>query len=109
MSNQQAAIEHCLSHPLILRLLGPHYFPANGGMIRWQDLNYGPLSGGEKAAISWVYAIWCDVSPNIPSEQITWRDCFEGFATMQSDLQITLLEAFQIRHEIKSIYDTVRG
>jgi hypothetical protein len=42
--------------------------------IYWEDLNYGVLSGGEKAAVSWAYAVWTDAP--VPDG---WRDPFEGF------------------------------
>lgn len=80
MTPQQQALEILLTHPLFARILGPHYKREHGGSIQWHALNYGVLSGGEKGAITWAYAIWCDVSPTSQGEQKYWRDPFDGFA-----------------------------
>jgi hypothetical protein len=61
--------------------------------VRWQDLNYGVLSGGQKATLSWAWAIWTDSSP--PAH---WRDPFEGFGVMSVSLQTAVLKALVHRH-----------
>ena len=60
--------------------------------INWDDFPYGVLSGGQKAAVSWVYAIWTD-GP-VPEG---WRDPFEGFGVMNRDLQGTVIKALMHR------------
>lgn len=98
MTPQQQALEILLTHPLFARILGPHYKREHGGSIQWHALNYGVLSGGEKGAITWAYAIWCDVSPTSQGEQKYWRDPFDGFCTLDNGLQDIILRAFAFRH-----------
>lgn len=64
--------------------------------IYWDDLNYGVLSGGEKAAASWVYSVWTDAP--VPAG---WRDPFEGFGVMGPETQAACLTALAFRHALR--------
>lgn len=78
--------------------------------IHWDKMGYGGLSGGVKTAISWAYCIWTDRA--IPSVYLegnpkdddsdfirNWRDPFEGFGAMDSELQMLCLNALAHRHQ----------
>ncbi len=92
MSSYVKAMQVLLGHPLFERLLGPIFHPGNES-IEWSALNYGVLSGGEKAAISWAYSIWCN-GP-VPKG---WRCPFEGYGTMDVQLQRLVVMALLTRH-----------
>lgn len=68
-------------------------------LIHWECLNYGVLSGGEKAAVSWARCVWNDKQvPTTPAEWEEYpgypmRDPFEGFGIMEPDLHAAVLSA----------------
>lgn len=105
MSRQTQAIEILLQHPLFERLLGPVY-NAERETCQFHLIHYGVLSGGERAAISWAWAIWEDRQVPKREADPDWkewpgylmRDPFEGFGVMDTALQILVLRAFARRH-----------
>jgi hypothetical protein len=103
-NNQIKAIEILLEHPIYQHFLGPVY-DRNNQTCHFDKINYGVLSGGERAAISWAFAIWEDKQPPKQDYQ-DWpgylmRDPFEGFGVMQTDLQQIILRAFAYRWGFK--------
>ena len=93
MSNQLRAVLLIAEHPAISHVMLPLIAIARED-IDWRSLNYGVLSGGQKAAVSWLYSIWTD-GP-VPKG---WRDPFEGFGVMDRKLQLLVLQALATRHE----------
>lgn len=99
MSKQIEAIEILLGHPLFKRFLGP-VFDAQLENLHLDRINYGVLSGGEKAAISWAWVIWMDKqAPKSKKDWQEWpgyqlRDPFEGFGVMDETLQEIVLRAY---------------
>jgi hypothetical protein len=61
--------------------------------IRWEKISMGGLSGGQRTALSWAYAIWTD-SQIDPSRGM--RDPFEGFRSMDRDLQFKVIGALAL-------------
>ena len=94
MSRQMEAVLMIAAHPVIKDALMPIIDVAKEE-IHWGDFNYGVLSGGQKAAVSWVYAIWQDQSPDAVRH---FRDPFEGFGVMSRELQALVVKALLHRH-----------
>ena len=98
MANESSyilAMDYLCTHPLIERLVKP-YYNRECETVRFRDINYGVLSGGEKAALSWAYGIWTNEMP--PKG---WRDPFEGFGVMSEDLQKIIIEAMALRNGLR--------
>lgn len=107
MSRQVEALKMLLTDELFQRLLGP-VFDAKGEMCHFDRIPYGVLSGGERAAISWAYAIWEDRRPPTRESDTDWkewpgylmRDPFEGFGVMDWTRQQLVLEAYAWRWDV---------
>ena len=110
LSQQERAILHLLTDPLFDRLLRPlciaktkparhlavagHELAGGIDAIKFKSVNPGVLSGGENAALSWAYAIWCDeYNPD-------FRDPFAGFTALGLKTQNIIIEAMRIRHDM---------
>lgn len=63
--------------------------------IKWDSLNYGGQSGGIQSALSWAYCFFCD---ELPPKEWNFRDPFDGFFSMDRDLQALVLQAMATRH-----------
>lgn len=103
MTKQMEALLMIAKNPVVSRILMPA-INIESEEVRWEAVSVGGLSGGEKAAISWAWCVWNDRQiPEMKSEDYTasreefWRDPFEGFGTMNRDLQTTILAALAHR------------
>lgn len=63
--------------------------------INWEALGYGSQSGGLQTVLSWAYCIFCD---ELPPKEWNYRDPFEGFFSLDRDIQILVLKAMSVRH-----------
>lgn len=61
--------------------------------IYFDKINYGAFSGGEQTIISWLYLLWKD---DLPPEG--WRNPFEGFSNLDTNLQRKILTAMVDRY-----------
>jgi len=106
MSKQIEAVELLMSHPMGERLLKPA-FNRERETLKFSDISYGALSGGEKVFVSWAWVIWEDKQVPHPKVEDDWkkwpgypmRDPFEGFGVMDRELQQLVLTAFALRHD----------
>lgn len=64
--------------------------------IDWNKIAYGSLPGGYQVAVSWAYALFCDEVKNL--EEFGYRDPFDGFSTMDRDIQVLVFKAMALRH-----------
>lgn len=100
LSQQERAILHLLEDSLFAQILRPVCIGRKGSPgitdIFFSRLEYGVLSGGEKTAVSWAYAIWRDEVNQDPD----WRDPFDGFGILSLARQKRILEAMAIRHDM---------
>lgn len=91
MNRQQRAFEMLLDYPTFDQLLKPHYDSIKR-LVRWENINYEALSGGEKSFVSWAYVVWHDKAC------IHYRDPFMGFSNLDKELQDLIFHAFAYRH-----------
>ena len=75
MSNAMKAIVMIADHKAMKDVLKPA-LDVERDEIHWDKIDMGGLSGGQRTAISWAYAIWTD-SQIDPAKGM--RDPFEGF------------------------------
>lgn len=107
MSKQTEAIEILLTDSLYARILGPA-FNRERETLHFDQIDYGVLSGGERAAISWAFAIWEDKqSPKLEKDWQEWpgyemRDPFSSFGVMDFFRQKVVLRAFAHRWGVRS-------
>ena len=90
VSRQMQAILMLAEYPLLAPILNP-VIDLENESVHFAQIDYGVLSGGGKAAISWAHSIWADeVIPGM-------RDPFDGFGVMNRDLQRLVLMALMHR------------
>jgi hypothetical protein len=78
--------------------IGPIITPAlniERDSINWEMLRYGGQSGGVQAALSWAYCLFCD---ELPPKDWNYRDPFEGFFSLDREIQVLILQAMAARH-----------
>jgi hypothetical protein len=63
--------------------------------INWQHFGYGGQSGQIQTVLSFVYCIFCD---SLPPAHWGFRDPFEGFCSLDPDIQVLLIESMAVRH-----------
>ena len=61
--------------------------------IEWDKIEIKSLSGGQRTAIAWAYAIW---TGNQVETSNGMRDPFEGFRSMDRDLQFSIIGALAV-------------
>lgn len=93
-SNNMKAVQIMCQHKEIGKILLP-LLNIERDEIDWKRISYAGLPGGFQAAISWVYAVFCD---HAPPEDWVYRDPFDSFFAMDRDLQMFALQALAIRH-----------
>jgi hypothetical protein len=93
MTRQLEAVLMVANHPTISRIMNP-VIDKDRETIRWSEINYPVLSGGERAAISWIWCIWSDAQ--VPMDT-GWRDPFDGFGVLDGNLQALIMKAFAHR------------
>ncbi|OFZ81078.1 MAG: hypothetical protein A2603_05925 [Bdellovibrionales bacterium RIFOXYD1_FULL_55_31] len=90
VSRQMQAILMLAEYPMLDPILNP-VIDLENETVDFSEIDYGVLSGGGKAAISWAHSIWADkVIPGL-------RDPFDGFGVMNRDLQRLVLMALMHR------------
>lgn len=80
------------------KTLGPILKPAlniERDSINWEFFGYGGQSGGVQTALSWAYCLFCD---ELPPKEWGFRDPFDGFFSLDRDIQILVLQAMAARH-----------
>ncbi len=106
MSRQMEALLMLANFRSIKDILMPIIDPEKEE-IHWDRLEYGVLSGGQKAAISWAWCIWSDKQtptenkhgdPNYCIFDGKPRDPFEGFGVMDRELQTLIAKALLHRY-----------
>jgi hypothetical protein len=106
MSKQMEALLMLANYRSIKDILMPIVDPEKEE-IHWDRLEYGVLSGGQKAAISWAWCIWNDRQtpvenkhddPNYCIFDGKPRDPFEGFGVMDRELQALIAKALLHRY-----------
>lgn len=105
MSRQLEAVLMIAEYPSVKPYLMP-IVDKEHEQVHWDRLNYGVLSGGLKAAVSWAWCIWTDTQ--VPRVEADWReypgypmrDPFEGFVVMDAELQFIVLQALAHRGEL---------
>lgn len=93
-STQLRAILVIVNYPALKPIILP-VIDFDTETIFFEELGYGALSGGIKTAVTWIYCIWTD---ELPPREWGWRDPFEGFGVMDSELQQLILRAMLFRH-----------
>lgn len=63
--------------------------------INWESFGYGGQSGGVQTALSWAYCLFCD---ELPPKDWNYRDPFDGFFSLDREIQILILQAMATRH-----------
>lgn len=63
--------------------------------IDWNRFGYGGQSGGVQTVLSWAYCLFCD---ELPPKDWNYRDPFDGFFSLDRDIQILVLQAMATRH-----------
>lgn len=63
--------------------------------INWELFGYGGQSGGVQVVLSWVYCLFCD---ELPPKDWNYRDPFDGFFSLDRDIQVLVLKAMASRH-----------
>jgi len=82
------------SHRILRAILEPA-INVERDSIKWESFGYGGQSGGVQTALSWAYCLFCD---ELPPKEWNYRDPFEGFFSLDRDLQVLVLKAMSIRH-----------
>lgn len=62
--------------------------------IRWNKIDPVGLSSGQRTALSWAYAIWTSAQVDLSKGM---RDPFDGFRSMDRDLQLSVIGALAVR------------
>lgn len=115
MTKQLEAVLMIAKHPLVVDAMLPVIDEKNE-QIDFNRINYGVLSGGGKALVSWAWCIWKDQQVCETNEGDTEfkfhlkmgiRDPFEGFCALEPALQALVLRALATRHGVKlfSVHD----
>lgn len=68
--------------------------------VDWTALGYGGQSGGTQTLISWCYCLFCD---ELPPKEWGYRDPFEGFGSLDRDIQVLLFQAQAALHGFVSL------
>lgn len=68
--------------------------------INWERFGYGGQSGGVQTALSWAYCLFCD---ELPPKDWGYRDPFDGFFSLDRDIQVLVLQAMASRHGFLSL------
>lgn len=98
-SSNMRAVQIMCRHKAIGKILDP-LLNIERDEIEWKKISYGGLPGGYQAAISWVFAVFCD---HAPPEDWNYRDPFDSFGNMDRDIQVLAIEAIAIRHGFISV------
>jgi len=108
---RQAALDRLAEHPSLMDFLDV----LATGRAAPKDWNTRGLSGGQKAAVSWAYAIR---AAKLPPE--TFRDPFEGFSILDLEMQAFILrvlaeangffqfEALRTLSQAEKLYEKMR-
>lgn len=63
--------------------------------INWELFGYGGQSGGVQTVLSWAYCLFCD---ELPPKDWNYRDPFDGFFSLDRDIQVLIFKAMALRH-----------
>lgn len=63
--------------------------------INWELFGYGGQSGGVQTVLSWAYCLFCD---ELPPKEWNYRDPFDGFFSLDRDIQVLVFKAMSVRH-----------
>jgi hypothetical protein len=91
MSKAMKAVLMIAEHPAMKDILKP-VMDTERDEIRWKDIEIGVLSGGQRTALAWAYAVWTGSQVDAASGM---RDPFEGFRSMDRDLQFRVVGALE--------------
>lgn len=83
--------------------LGPILTPAlniERDSINWDRFGYAGQSGGVQVALSWAYCLFCD---EVPPKDWGYRDPFQGFFSLDRDIQVLILQAMATRNDFISL------
>lgn len=61
----------------------------------FEKLNYHELPASQKAAVSWIFYLFCDCAP---AEEYRYEDPIENFQYMDQELQVLVLKAIAVRY-----------
>ena len=92
MSNAMKAILMIAEHKVMKDVLKPA-LDIERDEIHWDKIDRGGLSGGQRTAVSWAYAIWTDSQIDLSKGM---RDPFEGFRSLDRDLQFKIIGALAL-------------
>ena len=98
--NMRAVLIIC-ENPRIGARVKP-YLNIERDTMDWEGLmavNKG-ADGGLKTALSWMYCLWCD---NLPPKSFKLRDPFDGFGSLDRDVQLLIIKAMASRYELTKI------
>ena len=93
MSSAMKAILMIAEHPAMKDILMPA-MDVDRDEIHWDKIDPSGLSGGQRTALSWAYAIWTDAQVDSSTGM---RDPFEGFRSMDRALQFCVIGALARR------------
>lgn len=63
--------------------------------INWDSFGYHGQSGGVQTVLSWAYCLFCD---ELPPKDWNYRDPFDGFFSVDRDIQVLIFKAMALRH-----------
>ena len=89
MSKAMKAVMMIADHPAMKDVLKPA-LDIERDEVHWDKIAVGGLSGGQRTAIAWAYAIWTDSQIDLSNGM---RDPFEGFRSLDRDLQFKIIGA----------------
>jgi hypothetical protein len=92
MSKAMKAVMMIAEHPAMKDVLKP-VLDVERDEIRWEKIEHGVLSGGQRTGLSWAYAIWTDSQIDLSKGM---RDPFEGFRSLDRDFQFRIVGALAL-------------
>jgi hypothetical protein len=107
MERETESILMLMEHPLAQEILGPVFDPKKEN-LHFERISYGVLSGGEKALVSWAWALWMGCQPPSAKQESDWkewpgysmRDAFHGLSVLDDDLTAVVVRAFLHRYQV---------
>lgn len=87
----------------VIELLNNSYIRSNlataidvdSDIIYWDKFNYHSKPSSLQTVISWIYCLYFD---EIPPLDWSYRDPFDGFFSLDRDIQTLIFKAMAIRH-----------
>ena len=63
--------------------------------IDWESFGYAGQPGSIQTILSWAYCLFCDV---LQPKDWGYRDPFDGFFSLDRDIQVLMFKAMALRH-----------